>query len=118
LKKGKEFFQIRFKGAYFNLESLLHEGKLLHTMIKITQPSATDLDVLGVKGWPIWEKEASSFPWTYDEEEWCYVLEGLVKVTTENQEVTIKPGDFVVFPKDLSCHWEVIEPIRKHYSFN
>ena len=27
---------------------------------------------------PIWEKEASSFPWHYDEKETCLIIEGQV----------------------------------------
>jgi len=38
-------------------------------------------------------------------------------VTTDHEEVTIEPGDFIIFPKGLSCHWRVLKPIRKHYSF-
>ena len=35
------------------------------------QPSPERLQELGVKTWPIWTKEASEFPWTYDEPETC-----------------------------------------------
>jgi len=31
--------------------------------------------------------------------------------------VIIEAGDFVVFPKGLTCRWNVLQPIRKHYSF-
>ncbi|RMF11614.1 MAG: DUF861 domain-containing protein [Candidatus Dadabacteria bacterium] len=31
------------------------------------------LDELGVEGWPIWSCEVSTFPWTYDETETCYM---------------------------------------------
>ena len=33
------------------------------------QPGPERLEELGVKQWPIWTKEASEFPWTYDESE-------------------------------------------------
>lgn len=82
-------------------------------------PSEKDLEEIGALSWPTWEKEVSSFPWTYGEAETCYVLEGKAKVTDkENGLVTeIGAGDLVVFPKGLICEWEVIEPIRKHYKF-
>jgi hypothetical protein len=41
-------------------------------------PSEARLQELGVAGWPLWTKEASEFPWTYDEPETCYFLEGMV----------------------------------------
>jgi uncharacterized protein len=44
-------------------------------------PTDARLTELGVRSWPIWEKEASEFPWFYDEEETCYLLEGDVVVT-------------------------------------
>ncbi|CAD7702003.1 unnamed protein product, partial [Ostreobium quekettii] len=73
---------------------------------------------MGVYNWPIWECEASNFPWTYDSNETCYILEGQVTVTTDTGEsVDIKPGDLVTFPKGMSCTWDVQKAIRKHYTF-
>ena len=87
-------------------------------MIKITRPDEAELNRLGVKSWPIWEKEASTFPWHYDQRETCFILEGKVKVTPEGgSPVEIQPGDLVVFPADMSCKWEISSPVRKHYNF-
>lgn len=72
---------------------------------------------LNVESWPIWEKEISKFDWHYDSQESCLFLEGHVKVIADNQTVEIKKGDFAVFPKGLSCTWEVLSPVRKHYKF-
>ena len=47
----------------------------------------------------------------------CYILDGKVIITTDHEEVTIELGDFIIFPKGLSCRWRVLKPIRKHYSF-
>ncbi len=81
-------------------------------------PSEQELLEAGVHDWPIWEKEASTFPWTYDARELCYVLEGEVIVSPENgQAVTIRAGDYVEFPAGMSCTWQVVSPVRKHYSF-
>lgn len=55
-------------------------------------PNEEQLNELGVYGWPIWTKEVSEFPWSYDVSETCYFLEGDVVVTPEEGE-----------------------PVRKHY---
>lgn len=84
----------------------------------IHNPSTEVLAENEVLSWPIWEKSVSSFPWTYDAEEVCYILEGEVTVQPENgAAVTIKKGDMVTFPKGMSCHWTIHKDIKKHYQF-
>ena len=85
--------------------------------IKITQLTETEIEENNIHSWPIWSCEVSEFPWTYSDTETCLILEGEVIVTTDHEDVTIGHGDFVVFAKGLSCRWNVIQPIRKHYSF-
>ncbi|MGB0562074.1 MAG: cupin domain-containing protein [Spirulinaceae cyanobacterium] len=81
-------------------------------------PSAAELDRLGVKQWPIWEKEASTFDWYYDEPETCYLLAGRVTVTPEGGEpVTFGTGDLVRFPAGMGCVWQIHEDVKKHYQF-
>jgi len=81
-------------------------------------PPASRLEELGVSTWPIWECDVSEFPWTYDEQETAYILEGRVEVTPEGGEpVVIEAGDLVVFPAGMRCTWKVLAPIRKHYAF-
>jgi uncharacterized cupin superfamily protein len=81
-------------------------------------PSAKQVDDLGARGWPIWEKEVSEFPWYYDEQEVCLFLEGDVEVTPDGGEpVRFGKGDLVTFPQGMSCTWKVIKPVRKHYKF-
>jgi uncharacterized cupin superfamily protein len=81
-------------------------------------PSEDRLADLGVKSWPIWEKEASEFPWHYGDQETCYVLEGEVTVTPDGGEpVQIQKGDLAVFPQGMSCTWKITRDIRKHYRF-
>ena len=81
-------------------------------------PTAERLSSLGVHGWPIWTKEVSTFPWTYDEPETCYFLEGDVVVKPEGGEpVRIGKGDLVTFPAGMRCTWEVRAAVRKHYMF-
>jgi hypothetical protein len=84
------------------------------------QPTEEKLKEFGVFEWGIWEKEVSSFPWSYDEDETCYILEGKATITPDDDQiepVTIEKGDLVVFPKGMDCTWEITEPIKKHYKF-
>lgn len=86
--------------------------------IEILKLSDEQINELGIKHWPIWEKGISKFDWEYDTQEQCLFLEGHVIVTPENgEEVEIKNGDFATFPEGMKCVWEVLEPVRKHYKF-
>ena len=80
--------------------------------------SKAQLDDLGVFNWSIWKKEASEFPWTYNEAETCYFLEGDVVVTPQDGEpVRMGKGDLVTFPAGMSCTWKIIQAVKKHYMF-
>ena len=80
--------------------------------------SSAKMEVMGVYGWPIWSKEVSEFPWVYDRPESCYFLEGDVIVTPEGGEpIQMGAGDFVTFPKGMSCTWKILEDVKKHYTF-
>ena len=84
----------------------------------LNKPSPEKLTQLNVSNWPIWEKEASSFAWTYDLQEVCYILQGKVTVTPQDgQPATIQEGDLVTFPKGMICQWDISKDIRKHYQF-
>jgi len=84
----------------------------------VRAPEESLLTTKGVRSWPIWTCEVSEFPWTYDAEETCYILEGQVTVTPDGGEpVTVGAGDMVTFPRGMSCTWKVVRPIRKHYTF-
>ncbi|MFC1868833.1 cupin domain-containing protein [Thermodesulfobacteriota bacterium] len=86
--------------------------------IEIKKPKKEDIEKEGVTSWPIWEKEVSRFDWHYDDIEECYLLEGKVVIETGSGErVEFGKGDFVTFPKGLSCVWDIKEPVRKHYNF-
>lgn len=82
------------------------------------QPSAERLEQLGVFNWSIWTKEASEFPWTYDDQETCYFLEGEVLVIPDGgSPVPMGQGDLVTFPAGMSCIWKIRKDVRKHYRF-
>ena len=84
----------------------------------ISNPTEEQLNMLGVYSWPIWTKEASTFPWTYDDKEMCLFLEGEVRVTPEGgKPVEMGKGDLVTFPKGMSCTWEIRQDVKKHYNF-
>ena len=86
--------------------------------IKIEKLPEEKIKELGIRSWPIWEKEISRFDWHYDQIETCYILEGKVIVEAKGgKPVSFGPGDFVTFPKGLDCVWDIKEPVRKHYNF-
>lgn len=66
---------------------------------------------------PVWECGVSEFDWHYDSSETCLIIEGEVIVKHEGGSVSFGPGDYVVFPKGLSCVWKVTKPVKKHYIF-
>ena len=92
-----------------------------HNLMEIKvehQPGQEHLNQLGVFNWPIWTKEVSEFPWTYDSGEICYLLAGDVIVTPDGGEpVPIRKGDLVTFPAGMSCTWKILADVRKHYHF-
>ncbi len=68
--------------------------------------------------WPVWSKEASTFPWHYHRAETCYFIEGEVIVTPDGGEaVTMGTGDIATFPAGMSCTWEIRQAVKKHYQF-
>lgn len=81
-------------------------------------PGEDRLEQMGVLDWPVWTKEVSEFPWTYDDQETCYFLEGEVVVTPDGGEpVKVGKGDLVTFPAGMSCRWDISKAVKKHYRF-
>ena len=86
--------------------------------IKVQKLGQEELKKKGVFAWPVWTKEASRFDWHYDSTEECYILEGDVAVeAADGTKVCFGTGDFVTFPKGLSCVWDIKKSVRKHYNF-
>ena len=86
--------------------------------IKIQRLTPEQIQKLGIKSWPVWEKEISRFDWHYDCIEECLFLDGEVTVETKDgKSVNFSKGDFVTFPRGLSCTWIIKSPVRKHYNF-
>lgn len=86
-------------------------------MITIEPITKDVADERGVFDWTIWESPVTTFDWSYNQEEHCYIVEGKVTVETPEGKVSFQVGDYVVFPQGLSCTWHVEEPVKKHYSF-
>jgi len=62
-------------------------------------PSEERLKELGVSSWAIWDGE--------------------ILVTPKGGEpVRIVAGDLVAFHAGLDSQWEVVKPLRKHYSYD
>ncbi|MBN2010212.1 cupin domain-containing protein [candidate division KSB1 bacterium] len=84
----------------------------------VHNPDVSGLRAMNIFSWPIWQKEVSEFPWSYDEQETCYLLEGDVIVTPdEGEPVRFGKGDLVIFPVGLSCRWNILKDVKKHYHF-
>jgi len=86
--------------------------------ITIKHLSESEIAEKNILQWPIWSCEISEFDWEYSDQETCLLLEGEVEVSSEFETVRFSAGDYVVFPKGLKCRWKVMQPVRKHYSFN
>lgn len=86
--------------------------------MKIEVRKPTEEEKQEMESCSIWEKEASEFPWQYDEKETCLLIKGKVEVTIEDGEkVKFGAGDYVVFPKGLKCKWKITKPVKKYYKF-
>lgn len=85
-------------------------------MIKVWQPSKEEIE--NSSRWETWKKETSEFPWTYDETETCYILQGEAIVSDNNgNSVHFKAGDMVRFDQGLKCTWHIKQDIKKKYMF-
>jgi len=84
-------------------------------IITVKKPSEAEKNAM--QNEPIWSCGVSEFDWFYDSAETCLLLEGEVTVTYDGGSVSFGAGDYVEFPKGLSCVWKVTKPVRKHYIF-
>lgn len=84
--------------------------------IEVRKPTEEEKQL--AEAWPTWSKEISEFPWSYADKETCLILSGSAIVTADDGEsVSFGAGDWVVFPKGLSCVWKIDEVIEKKYKF-
>jgi uncharacterized cupin superfamily protein len=89
-------------------------GKII--VKKLTDEEKKQMDI---ESWGIWEKEVSTFSWSYSQEEQCYIIEGAATITDTQTGESIEIGvdDFVIFQSGLECTWEIAQPIKKYYRF-
>ena len=94
----------------------------MQNSLKITveqNPAKSRLDSLGVTKWPTWQKEVSTFDWSFPEQEIAYILEGECVITpVGGASVTFGKGDLVTFPAGLKASWQVLKPLHKHYQLD
>jgi len=77
-----------------------------------------EIEEKGIRNWPIWTKELSTFDWYYESQEECLILEGHFWVDTEEMVYQFFKGEYIIFPKGLKCKWTIVEPVKKHYKFS
>jgi uncharacterized cupin superfamily protein len=87
--------------------------------IEVRKLSEEEKEEMGIESWGVWQKEISTFDWSYDTTEQCYIIEGEAVITDKEsgEAVTITKGDFVVFNSGLNCVWDIKEAIKKYYKF-
>ncbi len=85
--------------------------------MKVWKPTAEEIKK--TNNWGTWNKEISEFPWSYNEMETCYILEGeAIATSADGQEIRFKSGDMVQFEQGLECTWKIVKSIRKRYKFS
>ena len=71
--------------------------------IRVEKPEKEKLEQMGVFSWPIWQKEASTFPWHYSDRETCFLLEGKVKVTPEGGGPSLADAGIISRPQPAAA---------------
>lgn len=104
--------------SQFGVRKVTHL-KMAQEIEVVSQPDQEFLEKKGVFSWGTWGCGVSKFPWMYDSNESCYLLEGKVTVTPADgrKPATFGKGDFVTFPAGMSCEWDVSEAVQKHFMF-
>jgi uncharacterized cupin superfamily protein len=104
-------------GNTYNRQKLHFNEQIGGQKMKPAVKKPTQDEQHEAQAWPTWEKEESIFPWEYDEQETCLILEGKAEVSCPEGKVEFEAGDYVVFPVGLKCTWDIKKKIRKHYKF-
>ena len=64
----------------------------------------------------IWQSTPGKWRISYDEWEYCHILDGLSVITEDGGEpVTVRTGDSFILRPGFKGTWEVIETTRKDY---
>ena len=78
----------------------------------------TETEIIEMQKCPTWGCDVSTFDWFYSEQETALIIDGKVTVGYGDKSITLTKGDYVTFPKNLSCTWHVTKPLNKHYKFD
>ena len=76
----------------------------------------SEIEKIGCRNWGTWSKEVSEFPWSYNDNEECLIIEGSATVEADGKSYTFTAGDYVQFKKGFKCTWKVTQPIRKYFN--
>ncbi|AKI01031.1 putative enzyme of the cupin superfamily [Hoeflea sp. IMCC20628] len=64
----------------------------------------------------IWQSTPGTWRISYDEWEYCHILEGISVISEDGGEaVTVKAGDSFILLPGFKGSWQVIETTRKDY---
>lgn len=67
----------------------------------------------------VWLSEPGKWRVSYDEDEYCHMLEGRSVVTPDGgPSVTVAAGDSFVIPRGFVGTWEVVERTRKEFAIH
>lgn len=70
---------------------------------------------LDIFHWPVSTLEKNLFAWHHQHKEECYILEGeAIDTLADGSKISFKAGDFVIFPKGVTCICQIKQPIRRH----
>ena len=73
-------------------------------------------DPSGVLASGFWSSKPYKAAIDYTEDEFCYILEGRVRLTDSAGKVEeYKAGDAFVIPKGFKGAWETVEAVKKFY---
>ena len=73
-------------------------------------------DPSGVLFSGLWASQPYKAEVNYTEDEFCYLIEGKVRLTDADGRVEeYKAGDAFVIPRGFKGIWETVEPVKKFY---
>lgn len=83
--------------------------------MRVNKPTQVEID--STINWETWTGEPGVFPYSYENSEAYFILEGKARVKDQDgNEITFAAGDWVEFEKGLETEWEIIEKVRKRFS--
>ena len=78
--------------------------------------SPEEAEELGINEWEtLTDEEPLEEPWTVEEQEAGYIMEGEAIVKVGSEEMRLTPGMLVSFPKGLECIWITPKYMKKAY---